>query len=155
VKLLGTREEADGRIAILMEYVPGGTLRDLIDRERAMPPAAAVKIGLELADALARAHHLGIIHRDLKPENVLIATDGTPRLTDFGLAFASQEGTRLTKPGGLVGTVAYLSPEICMGDQPSPADDLWALGVMLAEMLTGRHPFLKDNPAATVLAIVS
>src|SRR5690606_22765638 len=90
VKLLGTREEADGRIAILMEYVPGGTLRDLIDRERAMPPAAAVKIGLELADALARAHHLGIIHRDLKPENVLIATDGTPRLTDFGLAFASQ-----------------------------------------------------------------
>lgn len=155
VKMLGTREELDGRIAILMEYVPGGTLRDLIERERAVSPPAAVTIGLELADALARAHHLGIIHRDLKPENVLLAADGTPRLTDFGLAFAAREGTRITKAGAVVGTVGYLSPEICMGDQPSPADDLWALGVILAEMLTGRHPFVKDNPAATVLAIIS
>ena len=154
VRMLAAREEPDGGYAILMEYVPGGTLRALLEREERLDAARAVDIALELADALARAHHLGIIHRDLKPENVLLAADGTPRLTDFGLAFHAA-ASRLTQPGSVLGTLAYLSPEACRGEEAGAAGDVWALGVILVEMLTGRHPFLRDNAAATLLAIMA
>lgn len=145
--------EMDGQATIVMEYVPGGTLRERLEREGRLPPGEAVDVALELADALARAHHLGVIHRDLKPENVLLAADGTPRLTDFGLAYR-RASDRLTEPGMLVGTVAYLSPEACRGEEPSAAADLWALGVMLWEMVAGAHPFARDNVPATMMAIV-
>jgi predicted ATPase/transcriptional regulator with XRE-family HTH domain/Tfp pilus assembly protein PilF len=153
VEMLDARRATDGRYAITMEYVPGGTLRDRLDKEGRMAARQAIEIALELADALARAHHLGIIHRDLKPENVLLAADGTPRLTDFGLAIDTRENIRLTQVGAVLGTVAYLSPEACRGEQPDPAGDIWALGVTLVEMLTGRHPYLQDNVAATLMAI--
>ena len=154
VRMLAAHQEADGGYALVMEYVPGGTLRALLEREGRLDAARAVDIALELADALARAHHLGIVHRDLKPENVLLAADGTPRLTDFGLAFHA-DASRLTRPGSVLGTLAYLSPEACRGEDAGAAGDAWALGVMLAEMVTGRHPFLRDNAAATLLAIMS
>ena len=154
VRLLAAHQEADGGYAIVMEYVPGGTLRQRLERDGALPPAQALDIALELADALARAHHLGVIHRDLKPENVLLATDGTPRLTDFGLAFDAA-ASRLTQHGAVLGTLAYLSPEAARGQEAGAAGDIWALGVMLLEMVTGRHPFLRQSAGATLLAILA
>lgn len=155
IRILGANEEPDGRYAIIMEYAPGGTLRDLLNRDGRLGVSRSVAIALELADALARAHHLGIIHRDLKPENVLLAADGTPLLTDFGLSYYHGEVARLTQPGMLLGTVAYMSPEALEGAEPDAATDIWALGVMLVEMITGRHPFIRDNLAATVNSIMA
>jgi len=154
VRLLAAQPADDGGYAIVMEYVPGGTLRQRLERDGALPPAQALDIALELADALARAHHLGVIHRDLKPENVLLAADGTPRLTDFGLAFDAA-ATRLTQQGTLLGTLAYLSPEAVRGEEAGAAGDVWALGVMLLEMVTGRHPFMRASGGATLLAILA
>ena len=154
VRLLAAQREDDGGYAIVMEYVPGGTLRQRLERDGALPPAQALDIALELADALTRAHHLGVIHRDLKPENVLLAADDTPRLTDFGLAFDAA-ATRLTQQGTLLGTLAYLSPEAVRGEEAGAAGDVWALGVMLLEMVTGRHPFMRASSGATLLAILA
>jgi serine/threonine protein kinase len=104
-----TAVEEDGLHYLVMEYVSGGSLEDMLQKEGRLPIAQVVKVGLEVADALTRAHHLGIIHRDLKPANVLLAQDGTPRLSDFGIAH--QAGIpRVTQTGVLVGTVDYLSP---------------------------------------------
>jgi serine/threonine protein kinase len=137
---------------IVMEYVPGGSLRDLLWREGRLPRARALRIALSLADALACAHQLRIIHRDIKPENVLLAADGTPRLADFGLARMGEQ--RVTRTGALLGTVAYLSPEALRGQNPDERADIWGLGVMLFEMLAGRHPFKGDRPSAMVTAIL-
>ena len=101
----------------------------------------AVEIALDLSDALIRTHRLNIIHRDLKPANVLLAEDGTPRLTDFGLARALGESTM--EEGEVVwGTPAYFAPEQASGDQALPATDVYAIGIILYEMLTGRVPFV-------------
>jgi serine/threonine-protein kinase len=112
VRVLHVSEEPP---EIVMEYVPGGTLRDLLEREGRLAPSRAVAISRTLAEALSQAHAAGVIHRDLKPENVLLAADGSPRLSDFGLAFRPEAATRLTEPDTLIGTVAYLSPEACRG----------------------------------------
>ena len=133
--------EHDGRYAIVMEYVPGGSLRALLDAARQVPLDQALAIGLELADALGRAHHLGIIHRDLKPENVLLAADGTPRLTDFGMARLEQDDISLTQSGTLFGSPAYMSPEAVRGEELDARSDIWSLGVVLYELLAGRRPF--------------
>jgi serine/threonine protein kinase len=109
--------EDGGQHYLVMEYVAGGSLQDLLDATRpvrSVPITRVLEIALDLADALTRAHRLGIIHRDLKPANVLLAGDGTPRLTDFGIARVS-EGPRLTETGVLVGTPNFLSPEACEG----------------------------------------
>src|SRR6266508_1648528 len=140
VGILDTFEHA-GRYAIVMEYVPGGSLRVLLDTARQLPLDRVLAIGLELADALSRAHHLGIVHRDLKPENVLIAVDGTPRLTDFGLARLEWDDARLTQSGTLFGSPAYMSPEAVRGEELDARSDIWSLGVVLYELLAGRRPF--------------
>ncbi len=140
VGILDTFEHA-GRYAIVMEYVPGGSLRVLLDTARQLPLDRVLAIGLELADALSRAHHLGIVHRDLKPENVLIAVDGTPRLTDFGLARLEWDDARLTQSGTLFGSPAYMSPEAVRGEELDARSDIWSLGVLLYELLAGRRPF--------------
>lgn len=145
--------EEDNQHYLIMEYVSGGSLQDLLEREGRLPVHRVVEIGLDLADALTRAHRLKIIHRDLKPANVLIASDGTPRLTDFGIARIT-DGTRLTETGSLMGTYAYLSPEACQGQTLDARTDIWAFGVMLYELLTGQTPFETDNAAAILIAIL-
>jgi non-specific serine/threonine protein kinase len=153
--------EQDGRHYLIIEYVPGGSLRDLLDRQcgpgipmPGLPVARAVEIALDVADALTRAHRLGIVHRDLKPANVLLAEDGTPRLSDFGLAQVSAR-SRLTQTGTVVGTILYISPEACRGEALDARADIWAFGAMLYEMLTGAHPFAGDTLAAVVTAILT
>ena len=144
---------AAGGHYIVMEYVSGGSLRDLIRNQSPLPIKRVLEIALEISDALARVHRLGIIHRDIKPANVLIAEDGTPRLTDFGVAHVSDD-TRLTQTGFVFGTYAYVSPEACYGQPLDARADIWSFGVMLFEMLTGELPFQGTTPATIITAIL-
>ncbi|MBN2303048.1 MAG: serine/threonine protein kinase, partial [Anaerolineae bacterium] len=153
VNMLAAVEEDDLHY-IVMQYVGGGSLRDLLDREPQLPVDRVLSIGIELADALTRAHHLKIIHRDLKPENVLLNDDGTPLLTDFGVARIGTR-TRVTATGAVIGTYAYLSPEACMGEELDPRTDIWSFGVILYEMLAGRRPFVSDQATAILLQIIN
>jgi len=143
VKVLNTVDEGN-RHYIIMEYVGGGSLADLLLREPRLPLDRVVSIGLELSDALSRAHHLQILHRDIKPANILLAEDGTPRLTDFGLARMG-EMPRLTETGTILGTLSYLSPEVFEGRAVNERSDIWSFGVVLFEMLAGRLPFNGDT----------
>jgi serine/threonine protein kinase/DNA-binding SARP family transcriptional activator len=133
--------EHEGSYNLVMEYLPGGTLRNRLERENALPVEQAVEIALELADALSRAHHLHILHRDLKPENILLDGDGHPRLIDFGLAQLQGNDSRLTQAGMLLGSPAYMSPEAIQGKELDQRSDIWSFGVLLFEMLAGRLPF--------------
>jgi len=123
VKMFDAVEEND-QYSLILEFVPGGNLREMMDRQPKMPLDRVLSIGIELSDALSRAHHLKIVHRDFKPANILIAEDGTPRLTDFGV---------------ITGTFAYLPPEAFAESQPTSLFDVWAFGVVLFELLTGRR----------------
>ncbi|MEM9952128.1 MAG: protein kinase [Chloroflexota bacterium] len=153
VKMLGAENRADAH-CLVMEYVSGGSLRDLLDQQKKLSLQRSLYIALDLADALTRAHRLEILHRDIKPGNVLIAEDGTPRLTDFGMARVS--GTpNITQDGAIIGTMAYLSPEAFQGDDVDERADIWAYGVMLWEMLVGERPFPQEQPAPLIQAIVS
>jgi NarL family two-component system response regulator LiaR len=147
-------EEA-GQHYIIMEYVPGGSLADLLRNQPQLPLERALAIGLELADALARAHHLDVIHRDIKPGNVLLAQDGTPRLTDFGLAHIASYPP-ITTRGDVIGTFQYLSPEGCNRQPLDERADIWSPGVILFEMLAGERPFEGAGyPGAIVSAILN
>jgi serine/threonine protein kinase len=152
VKMLALVED-DSQHFIVMEYVEGGSLYDLLKREGRLSLDRVLYIALDLSDALTRAHRLQIIHRDIKPANVLLATDGTPRLTDFGAA-RMQKLSALTTEGGVIGTVSYLSPETCQGEPIDARADIWAFGVLLFEMLTGKRPFDQHESLATLIAIV-
>ena len=153
VRMVAAVEE-NGQHYLIMEFVGGGSLQDLLATQGYLSSSQVIKTALEVADALTRAHHLGIIHRDLKPANVLLAEDGTPRLTDFGIAHqAGRE--HLTQTGVLVGTVDYLSPEVCQGQPPSECSDIWAFGVLLFELLTGQLPFMGGNLTATLTTILT
>ncbi len=150
VAILATIEQ-EGEQRIVMEYVPGGTLRDLLEKEGPLSYERSLAITLELADALSRAHHLNIIHRDLKPDNVLLAADGTPRLTDFGMARLTHDDVHLTQPGMIVGSPAYLSPEALRGEELDARSDIWSFGVLLYELLAGHPPF-EGQQLMTVLS---
>jgi tetratricopeptide (TPR) repeat protein len=145
--------EEQGRHYLVMEYVEGGSLRDLLNVSGSMPAGDVLKTALGVADALTRAHHLGIIHRDLKPANVLLAKDGTPRLADFGIAHLESD-QQLTRTGVLMGTIDYLSPEVCQGETPNECSDIWAFGVLLFEMLVGKLPFEGKSMTAKITAIL-
>lgn len=146
--------EDDGQHYLIMEYVGGGSLRDLLDRNVRLPIDRILNIALDLCDALTRAHRLQIVHRDIKPDNVLLAEDGTPRLTDFGVAHLGGR-SRLTQTGSVIGTYAYLSPEACNGLPLDERTDIWSLGVMLYELLAGRPPFEENSTAAILTAILT
>ncbi len=153
VKMLATIQENDYHY-LVMEYIGGGSLREMIDREKQMPIKNVLNIALDLADALTRAHRLNIIHRDIKPDNVLMKDDGTPCLTDFGVAHMGDR-TRLTQTGSVIGTYAYLSPEACNGMELDERADIWSFGVMLFEMLAGRPPFHENSTPAVLTAILT
>lgn len=137
--------EDDGRMFLAMEYVPGQTLREVIDAEGALTPRAAIDIMVPVLDALAAAHHAGIIHRDIKPENVILREDGAVKVADFGLARAVTSQTVTSSSGLLLGTVAYLSPEQVERGIADARSDVYAAGLVFFEMLTGSKAFDGDT----------
>jgi serine/threonine protein kinase/tetratricopeptide (TPR) repeat protein len=152
VKMLAALEQ-DSKHYLVIEYVGGGDLHDILEKEDQLPLNRLLNISIQLADALTRSHFLQIIHRDLKPANVLIAEDGTPRLTDFGVAhFVTRD--RVTGTGVAVGTLDYLSPEALNGEQVDSRADIWAFGVMLIEMLTGQRPFTGETFSQVLVSIL-
>ena len=134
----------DGRLAYLvMEFIKGHTLRDVLNDKGALSPRLALALIDPVVEGLGAAHAAGMIHRDIKPENVLIADDGRIKLGDFGLARAVSTST---STGALIGTVAYISPELVLGKQADARSDIYSVGIMLYEMITGRQPFDGDVP---------
>jgi eukaryotic-like serine/threonine-protein kinase len=140
----------DGRCYIAMEYVPGGSLEDLILRRGPLGSSEAARIASQVAEALHAAHIRGIVHRDVKPQNVLLDEAGDAKVVDFGIALAASRsytsGTNL-----LFGTPSYMSPEQAMGERVGPESDLYSLGVVLYEMLTATVPFTAEGPLATAM----
>jgi serine/threonine protein kinase len=144
--------EADDHIWLVMEYVPGETLSQLIAREGRLDPERVAAIGAQVADGLAAAHARGTVHRDVKPGNVLVAGD-VAKISDFGIARTDGED-QLTRSGLLMGTPLYFSPELARGAEPSPAGDVWALGATLYAAVEGAPPVAdRGNAIATLAAI--
>jgi serine/threonine-protein kinase len=145
-------DTSDGQdtVFLVMEYVPGHTLRDVIRKEAPMPPARALALLEPVVSALAAAHRAGLIHRDVKPENVLIADEahgGRVKVADFGLAKAVSADTQHTATGGvLIGTVSYLAPELVVDGRADARADVYAAGVVLYELLTGSKPHEGESP---------
>ena len=141
--------EDAGSWFIVMEYVEGRTLRDIIRADAPMDPGRATEMASEVAAALSAAHEQGIIHRDVKPANVLIAAGtGTVKVADFGIARAANTRQGLTMPGTVLGTATYLSPEQAQGAEVDYRTDVYSLGMVLYEMLAGQPPFRGDSPVA-------
>ena len=136
----------NGTLFLVMEYVPGITLRDLIRNEAPMSPVKALTVIEPVLSALGAAHRAGMIHRDVKPENVLLADDGRVKVADFGLARAVNSETQHTNTGVLIGTVSYLSPELVVNGHADARSDVYAAGVLIYEMLTGQKPHQADSP---------
>jgi eukaryotic-like serine/threonine-protein kinase len=151
VGVLDTGEQ-DGRPFVVMERLSGRTLRDEL-ADGPMPPERARDVGLQVLRALAAAHELDIVHRDVKPGNILDAGVGTWKVADFGIAKWVHAEETLTGTGELLGSPSYLAPERIDGQQAGPASDLYAVGVLLYEALTGRKPFEGDDPFALAAAI--
>jgi serine/threonine-protein kinase len=145
--------ESDGVAFIAMEYVEGATLRAVLDAGAPLAVAEACRIGARMAGALAAAHKHGIVHRDVKPGNIMIGAEDTVKLMDFGIA-RLPDGMR-TKTGLIVGSPTYLAPEQIVGRGADARSDIYALGVVLYEMLTGVPPFRKDNVTELLNAIVN
>jgi len=137
------------RIYMVMEWVDGQLLRKILDREKKFPPERAIKITRGICDALDYIHNHGVVHRDLKPENIMVNGDDHIKLIDFGIA-AKAGARRLTfaKLSQIMGTPDYISPEQVKGKRGDARSDIYALGVMLYEMLTGKTPFQGPNPFA-------
>jgi eukaryotic-like serine/threonine-protein kinase len=147
IRVLGA--DAGERPAVVLELVDGEPLSVRLEREGPLEPRVAAEIGAEVADALYHAHTRGVIHRDVKPGNVLIGTDGRARLVDFGIARLLGEALeRTTQTGMVMGTLRYMAPEQLAGETVGPRVDLYGLGALLYEMLTGRPPHPDASPAA-------
>lgn len=142
----------DGVAYIVMELVDGVTLRDLLDRRGAFAVGDAVAIAMQVADALTHAHERGLVHRDVKPGNVLVQRDGHVKVTDFGIAKAADVEGDLTRDGSVVGTARYLAPEQLNGEPVDARADVYALGLVLYEMLCGHLPFGGESDMAAAVA---
>jgi serine/threonine-protein kinase len=140
--------QSDGLTYLVMEYVEGESLREVLARAGALPAEQAMAIVARTATALHLAHGRGIVHRDIKPGNLLIRPGNQVVLTDFGIARLA-DSARLTMSGSLMGSAAYLAPEQVIGSEISFATDIYALGIVAYECLTGRRPFMADTPLAT------
>jgi eukaryotic-like serine/threonine-protein kinase len=139
---------------IVMEYVPGQTLADVLKREGPLEPDRASRIAEDVATALQAAHERGLVHRDVKPGNVMIDPEGRTKVMDFGIARAAADDT-LTQTGAVLGTAAYLSPEQAQGTTVDARSDIYSLGCVLYEMVAGRPPFTGDSPVAIAYAHVN
>ncbi len=143
--------EHDGLAFLVMEYIDGPTLAELVDQHGPLDPGLVRRILRQLSGALARAHAGGIIHRDVKPANVIVSPDGFAKLMDFGIA-KHVDAPSLTTTGEILGTTFYISPEQALGEEVTARSDLYALGVLGHELLTGRRPFDRGTPIATAIA---
>jgi serine/threonine protein kinase len=144
VSVYDAGETEDGRPYIVMEHVEGVTLADLMRERGRLSAAEAVGLAVQACRGLAHAHAAGLVHRDVKPQNLLLRLDGTLKVADFGIARAA-ETTALTQAGTVLGTAAYLSPEQATGDEVTSAADVYSLGAVLYELLTGRLPYELDS----------
>jgi eukaryotic-like serine/threonine-protein kinase len=157
VSVYDAGETEDGRPYIVMEHVEGVTLADVLEERGRLPADEAVSLAVQACSGLAHAHAAGLVHRDIKPQNLLLRTDGTLKVADFGIARAA-ETTALTQVGTVLGTAAYLSPEQAAGEEVTAATDIYSLGAVLYELLTGRPPYelgsLEDLAAMQGEAIV-
>jgi eukaryotic-like serine/threonine-protein kinase len=154
VSIFDRGESEDGTYYIAMEYLPGGTLKDRIIQRGALPAHTAAAVALQMAEALRAAHERDVIHRDIKPHNILVTGLGDVKVTDFGIARAAAS-TTMTRTGHILGTAHYISPEQAMGEPVGPASDLYSLGIVLYEMLTGELPFDADTPLGIAMKHVN
>jgi len=137
--------EDGGLPFIAMEYVDGETLAELVARRGRLPPAEAAGLGAQACSGLAAVHEAGLVHRDVKPQNLLLRSDGTLKLGDFGIAFGGNEATQLTQAGTLLGTAAYVAPEQARGERVTAAADIYGVGAVLYELLAGEPPRRVDS----------
>ncbi|HLN61257.1 MAG TPA: Stk1 family PASTA domain-containing Ser/Thr kinase, partial [Symbiobacteriaceae bacterium] len=140
----------DDQYFIVMELVEGQTLKELIQRQGPLPIAEAVRISAEILGALEHAHTNRIVHRDIKPHNILISRDGHAKVTDFGIARATTTDT-VTHTGSIMGSAHYFSPEQANGQPTGEKSDIYSMGIVLYEMLTGTVPFTGDSPITVAL----
>src|SRR6476659_6242010 len=148
------RGEADGAYYIAMEYIEGPTLKEEITSRAPLPEAEAVGYAQQVLQALEFAHRRGVIHRDIKPHNMMLTPDGLLKVTDFGIARATNQA-EMTEVGSIVGTAQYLSPEQARGQTVGPQSDLYSMGTVLYEMLTGELPFTGDGAVDIAMKQVS
>jgi serine/threonine protein kinase len=146
--------EQDGKPWVVMERVASRSLQEIVEEEGPLPPSAVARIGLDVLAALEAAHAAGIVHRDVKPANVLVNGEGRACLTDFGIATSTGDST-LTGAGAFIGSPSYVAPERAQGLPPGPSIDLWSLGATLYTAVEGRLAFDRDEPMATLMAVVS
>ena len=143
--------ERDGLPFIVMELVDGETLADVLAREGRLEPRRAVELALQACAGLEHAHRAGLVHRDVKPANLLLRRDGTVKIADFGIAHAADAATRLTQVGTILGTACYLAPEQAAGTAVTPRTDVYGLGAVLFEALSGGTPYRADSVAELVV----
>jgi len=146
-------ETSDGQLFICMDYYDGETLKRKIERGP-LRIEDAIALAVQLAHGLAKAHEAGMVHRDIKPANIMVTKEGEAKIVDFGLAKLARQ-TKLTKAGSTLGTVAYMSPEQARGEEVDHRSDIWALGVVLHELVTGKLPFKSDYEQAIVYSILN
>ena len=149
VNLLDVGQD-DSMRYLVMEYVKGQTLKDVIQQKGALPPHTAAQIGIRILSALQHAHKNGIIHRDIKPQNILVHSEGLIKVSDFGIARVAGSNT-ISTDDSVMGSVHYFSPEQAKGENVTAASDLYSVGVVLYEMLTGRPPFDGETPVAVAM----
>src|SRR5512132_793351 len=145
------RGEQDGRQFIVFEYVDGENLKTLIEREGPLPEREAIELALQIARALGFAHERGLVHRDVKPQNVLLNGDAGAKVTDFGIARSRDVQGGLTQTGTVMGTSDYIAPEQARGRPADAQSDIYSLGAVLYELLTGEVPFPGDNFVAVAM----
>src|SRR5436190_2601067 len=147
--------EDEGQPYFAMEFIEGESLSSYLKREGKLSPQNAAKVIHQTALGLATAHDKGVIHRDIKPGNLMLTARGNVKIADFGIALSTQDlGKKLTSTGEFVGTPGYLSPEVCTGNPVDQRSDIFSLGIVLFEVLTGRMPFTDESPLGLLLEVV-